>query len=251
MKILILDIEIAPTIVTVWNLFNQNIALNQILGNSYVLGWAAKWYGEEEITYSSLRMTSSKRMLKEIYKMVNQADVIVGYNLDSFDMKILNKEFALLGLNPPSSYRTVDLLKTVRKRFKFTSNKLDFVVQQFKLGSKKKHQGHELWLSCMNKSASDYNEAWDVMEEYNCQDVNLTEKLYDKLMGWIPNHPNHSAFRNGHVCPNCGGTHLQKRGLALTTSLTYQRYQCNDCGSWSRSKIAIKADRSKQLVTVK
>lgn len=243
--------EIAPTLATVWSLWNVNVGINQIVGNSYILSWAAKWYGADEVEYSSLHMTSHKNMIKEIYKLVEQADVVVGYNLDSFDMKILNKEFALLGLAPPTPYKTIDLLKVVKKRFRFTSNKLDYVAQMFKLGKKTKHHGHEMWLSCMNKSAPDYHESWALMEEYNCHDVELTEKLYDKIKGWIPNHPNHSAFDNDHVCPNCGGTHLQKRGKSLTTSLTYQRWQCKDCGSWSRSKLAEKADRSKQLIGIK
>lgn len=190
-------------------------------------------------------------MIKEIYKLVCQADVIVGYNLDSFDMKILAKEFALLGLPPPTPYKTVDLLKVVKKRFRFTSNKLDYVAQMFKLGKKTKHPGHEMWLSCMNKSSPDYKESWDKMEEYNCQDVILTESLYERIKGWIPNHPNYSAFTNTNSCPNCGGNSLQRRGKSLTATLIYQRYQCKDCGAWSRSKIADKADRSAQLISVK
>lgn len=246
-----MDLEVAPTLATVWGLWNVNVGINQIVGNSYVLSWAAKWYGTDEVEYSSLHMTSHKNMITELYKLVNEADVVIGYNLDSFDMKIFNKEVLLLGLSVPTPYKTVDLLKVVRKRFRFTSNKLDYVAQQLKLGKKTKHQGHELWLSCMNKGAEDYHQAWAIMEEYNCNDVVLTEKLYDAVKGWIPNHPSHSAFQNDHVCPNCGGKHLQKRGTALTTSLTYQRWQCGDCGSWSRSKVAQKADRSTQLTGIR
>lgn len=251
MKILHLDLEIAPTLATVWSIWNVNVGINQIVGNSYILSWAAKWDQSDEVEYSSLRMTSHKNMVKEIYKLVNEADVVVGYNLDSFDMKILNKEFALLDLAPPTPYKTVDLLKVVKRRFRFTSNKLDYVANMFGLGKKTKHQGHELWLSCMNKTSADYKEAWDKMEEYNCQDVVLTEKLYKKIKGWIPNHPNHSAFDNAHECPNCGGNHLQKRGTALTLTLRYQRYQCKDCGAWSRAKQAEQADRSEQLVATR
>jgi predicted RNA-binding Zn-ribbon protein involved in translation (DUF1610 family) len=251
MKILVLDLEVAPTLATVWGLWNINVGINQIVGNSYILSWAASWLGSDEVEYSSLHMTTNKKMIKEIYKLVSEADVVVGYNLDSFDMKILNKEFALLGLPPPTPYKTIDLLKVVKKRFRFTSNKLDYVAQMFGLGKKTKHQGHELWLSCMNKAAPDYDDAWALMEEYNCNDVVLTERLYEKVKGWIPNHPNHSAFQNAHVCPNCASTRLQKRGTSLTASLTYQRYQCQECGSWSRSKVAEKADRKAQLMGVK
>lgn len=251
MKILFLDVEVSPTIATVWGLFNQNISINQLLGNSTVLSWAAKWQGDKEVMYDSLYESSNRTMMKSLYRLVNKADVIVGYNLDSFDMKIINKELILLDLLPPTPYKTVDLLKVVRKRFRFTSNKLDYVVQMFKLGKKTKHQGHELWLSCMNKSSADYDEAWEKMIEYNCQDVVLTEALYERIKGWIPNHPSYSVETNSHVCPNCGSSHLQKRGKSITAALSYQRFQCQDCGAWSRSKIADKADRSAQLVTVK
>ncbi len=251
MRILVLDIEISPTLATVWGLFNQNIGINQLVGNSEVLCWSAKWVGENETIFSSIHMTSKKKMLQEIYKLLEEADVVVSYNGKSFDLKILNKEFALQGWARPSPYKNVDMLQVVRTQFRFTSNKLDYVVQQFGLGQKGKHSGHQLWLDCMNPKSAGYEDSWVIMEEYNTQDVILLEDLYLRLIGWVPNHPSHSALDNDHVCPNCGGTHLQKRGTAITTTLSYQRWQCKDCGAWSRSKTANKADRAKQLVGIK
>lgn len=251
MKILILDIEVSPTLATVWGLFNQNIGINQLIGNSEVLCWAAKWHGNDNTYFSSIEMTSKKRMLKEIYKLLEEADAVVTYNGKSFDLKILNKEFALQGWSRPSPYKNIDMLQVVRSQFRFTSNKLGYIGPQFNLGGKTKHPGHELWLSCMNNKSTDYNESWALMEEYNIQDVHLLESLYDRLRGWIPNHPSYSALQNDHVCPNCGSKHLQKRGIAITTTLSYQRWQCKGCGSWSRSKLAQKADRTKQLVSIK
>lgn len=251
MRILILDIEISPTMAAVWGLFNQNIAINQIVGNSEVLCWSAKWLGDDTTYFSSIQMTSRRRMLREIFNMLEEADAVVTYNGKSFDLKILNKEFALQGWNRPSPYKNIDMLSVVRSQFRFTSNKLGYIGPMFGLGEKTKHAGYELWLHCMNKSSSEYESSWAIMEEYNIQDVHLLENLYVRLKGWIPNHPSYSALQNDHVCPNCGGTHLQKRGTAITTTLSYQRWQCRDCGAWSRSKIAKKADRSKQLVGIK
>lgn len=251
MKTLILDIEISPTIATVWGLFKQNIAINQIVGNSEVLCWSAKWADSEDTYFSSIKMTSKRRMLKEIFKLLEEADAVVSYNGKSFDLKILNKEFALQGWARPSPYKNIDMLQVVRSQFRFTSNKLGYIGPAFGLGSKAKHAGHELWLNCMNKASEGYEESWRIMEEYNIQDVILLEQLYNRLKGWIPNHPSYSALQNDHVCPNCGGTHLQKRGTAITTTLSYQRWQCKDCGSWSRSKVANKADRTKQLVSIR
>lgn len=234
-----------------WGLFNQNISINQIIGNSEVLCWAAKWLGEEDTYYSSIHMTSKRRMLREMYKMLEEADAVVTYNGKSFDLKILNKEFALQGWARPSPYKNIDMLQVVRSQFRFTSNKLGYIGPMFGLGGKTKHPGYELWLDCMNPRSTNYHESWATMEEYNIQDVHLLEKLYIRLKGWVPNHPSHSALQNDHVCPNCGGDKLQRRGTSITSTLSYQRWQCKDCGSWSRSKVAHKADRSKQLVSIK
>lgn len=253
MKILILDIEISPTLATVWGLFNQNIPITSIIGNSEVLCWSAKWLGSKDTYFSSVQMTSKKKMLKEMYKLLEEADAVVSYNGKSFDLKILNKEFALQGWGPPAPYKNIDMLTVMRSQFRFTSNKLGYVGPAFGLGGKTKHPGHELWLNCMNPKSTEYEASWKIMEMYNIQDVHLLEALYLRVRGWIPNHPSFSALENAHVCPNCGGTHLQSRGTAITTTLAYRRWQCMNkaCGKWSRSKLANKADRSKQLVGVK
>lgn len=196
-------------------------------------------------------MTSKRKMLKEMYKLLEEADAVVSYNGKAFDLKILNKEFALQGWSRPSPYKNIDMLSVMRSQFRFTSNKLGYIGPIFGLGGKTKHPGHELWLNCMNPKSEDYAASWKIMEEYNIQDVGLLEKLYIRLRGWIPNHPSYSALENKHACPNCGSSRVQRRGTAITTTLSYQRWQCNSCGAWSRSKLADKADRSNQLVGVK
>jgi predicted RNA-binding Zn-ribbon protein involved in translation (DUF1610 family) len=74
------------------------------------------------------------------------------------------------------------------------------------------------------------------MEEYNIQDIVLLEKVYHKLLPWINNHPNLNLYQEtNHACPNCGSLNIQKRGVAQKKVSVVQRYQCNDCGSWSQS----------------
>lgn len=230
-KILHLDIEVSPTLATVWGLFKQNISINQITGNSEVLTWSAMWHGSDEVMYATLADFSKRDMLVLLYDLINEADAVVTYNGDGFDLKILNKEFLELGLPPPSSYKSVDLLKVVKKHFRFTSNKLDYVSQKLGLGKKVEHRGHQLWLDCMAGKRSAFAE----MAEYNVQDVVLLEKLYNKLQGWIHNGPNLSVLYNDVVCPNCGGHHFQSRGYHLTQSGKYRRFQCKGCGTWTRS----------------
>jgi predicted PolB exonuclease-like 3'-5' exonuclease len=236
MKILLLDIESSPNVAHVWGLWQQNVGINQLMESSYVLCWAAKWLGEDEIIFDSVHQSKPKKMLKGIYDLLNAADAVIHYNGTKFDIPTLNKEFLLHNYVPPSPYKQIDLLRVARSQFRFPSNKLDYVAQRLGLGKKQEHEGHDLWVKCMNGD----KDAWKRMETYNIQDVVLLESLYCRLLPWIKNHPNSNLFADSPVCPTCAGTQLQKRGSAVSSTGTYQRYQCKDCGSWSQGTKSIK-----------
>jgi hypothetical protein len=237
MKILLLDIESSPNTAHVWGLWQQNVSINQLMESSYVLCYAAKWLGDKEVVFDSVHQSKPKTMLKGIHGLLNDADAVVHYNGTKFDIPTLNKEFLLHSFNPPSPYKQIDLLRVVRSNFRFPSNKLDYVAQRLNLGKKHEHEGHELWVKCMNGD----KDAWKRMEQYNIQDVVLLESLYNSLRPWIRNHPNHNLFADDHVCPNCGSPRLQKRGTSISSTGTYQRYQCSSCGTWSQSTKSIKS----------
>lgn len=232
MKILSLDIETYPHLVTTWGLYDQNIGLNQIIKPGYVLCFAAKWKDKDEIIFRSVHEHGQVDMLNTAHALIEEADAVMGYNSQRFDIPTLSKEFLCLGLTPPSPIKHIDLLKTVKKQFRFPSNKLDFVSQALGLGEKVKHEGHELWLKCGEGDA----EAWKKMEAYNINDVILVENLYNRLLPWIPNHPNRALYEytGEPSCPKCNSTDLERRGYAFTPSGRYARVCCRECGSWSR-----------------
>ena len=236
MKILLLDIETSPNTAHVWGLWQQNVSINQLMESSYVLCYAAKWLGEEDIYFDSVHQSKPKAMLKGIHELLDSSDAVIHYNGTKFDIPTLNKEFLLTKLLPPSPYKQIDLLRVVRSNFRFPSNKLDYVSQRLGLGKKHAHEGHDLWVKCMNGD----KDAWKRMEEYNIQDVVLLESLYDNLLPWIKNAPNRNLYQDTTGCPTCGSTRLQKRGTAVSTIGSYQRYQCRDCGSWSQGTKSVK-----------
>jgi DNA polymerase elongation subunit (family B)/DNA-directed RNA polymerase subunit RPC12/RpoP len=233
MKILLLDIETAPNMVYTWGLFNQYVDIHKIIKPGYTLSWAAKWLGEEDVMFDSVYHSTPKQMVKRVHKLMEEADAVIHYNGTKFDIPILNKEFLLAGLEPTTPVAQIDLLKTVRRQFKMTSNKLDFVAQALGLGTKEKHKGFELWTGCMKKDP----ECWEVMERYNKQDVILLEKLYTKLLPWIKGHPNMSVYYGEDCCPHCGSTHFVKKGKQQTAAGIYQRYKCNTCKTPFRGSV--------------
>jgi DNA polymerase elongation subunit (family B)/predicted RNA-binding Zn-ribbon protein involved in translation (DUF1610 family) len=254
MKKLFLDIETAPNHALTWGLFKQNISLDQIVDSGYTLCWAAKWEDEKEVMFSSTHGDGRVIMLQRIHELLTEADAVVHYNGRNFDMPILNKEFLKLGMLPPAPYQQIDLLQTVRRNFRLTSNKLDYVASFLGIGSKLPHKGMKLWVGCMNGDAKD----WKMMERYNKQDVILLPKVYKKLLPWIKDHPNHALYSDLRdnkgkpvtQCPNCGGTHIHRVGMEHLATQSYQRYRCGDCGTPLRGRTtALTLTKRKSIIT--
>ena len=230
MKLLFLDVETAPNLATVWSIWNQNIGINQLLETSRVMCFSAKWQGEKEVIFDSEVKDGHKHMVEHLHRLLSRADVVCHYNGNKFDLPVINREFLLYGMPPPDPYKSIDLYQIIKRRFRFVSNKLDHVAQELKLGRKVKHEGHELWLKCMAKDEG----AWSRMERYNRQDVLLLSRLYLRTLPWIDNHPNRALYGDHStdmVCPNCGSTHVIKKGVEHLKTRSYQRYRCKKCGT--------------------
>lgn len=234
-RVLVIDIENSPNIAHVWGLWNNNVSLAQLQESQQVIAFAAKWLGDKEIIFKSNFHDGHEDMIAEAYRLVDEADIIVGYNSQGFDMKHLHTEFILAGFPPPRPYKNVDLLHAVKKAFRWPSNKLDYVVQRLKLGAKVSHSGHELWVQCMAGNPK----AWATMKKYNIGDIKVTEKLYYRILPWIEKHPHIGMYMDTDKdrCPYCGSTALvlDKEATVKANVTTYDLYRCGECQAPSRS----------------
>lgn len=227
MRLLSIDIETSPNLAHVWNLFNTNVRYDHVLEPSEMLCFASKWYGEKEIFWYSRQHDPD--MVEKAHDLLCEADVVLHYNGKRFDIPHLNREFLLAGMPPPSPFQQIDLYSAVKRRFKFPSNKLDFVAQQLGLAGKSDSGGYGVWAGCMQGDA----EAWTTMAAYNKQDVVLLEELYAKLMPWIPAHPNVSLIDGIPKCA-CGSKRFVQDEFSFTATGKFARYQCTKCGRWYR-----------------
>jgi hypothetical protein len=241
-----LDIETAPHKVYAWGLHDVNIGINQIVEPGYTLCWAAKWRGRSEVLFGSSHRHGQKQMVRSVHKLLDECDAVVHFNGRNFDVPTLNKEFLLHDLPPPAPFKHVDLLWACRQLFKFASNKLDYLAQALGEGAKVEHKGMDLWRGCMAGDEA----SWRIMERYNRHDVRLTERLYERLLPWLPNHPNHGQFHEGEgaVCPRCGSDKLQRRGVYRAAVHTYARHYCKSCGAWSRGRNLLPYEPKPELV---
>lgn len=241
-KILVIDIETAPVLGSVWSLWNNNLSLNQINNDWYILSYCAKWYDEDEIFYKDKRNSwdtdDDTEILEEVWELMNQADFVLTQNGKRFDEKKLNARFIINGMKPPSSYRSIDTLEIAKRHFGFTSNKLAYMTDKLcKLYKKLDHgkfAGFELWKECLKGNP----EAWDEMEEYNKYDVLSLQELYDVLRPWYKAHPNLSVYRDDYrvVC-NCGNTEFNHVGYHYTNLGKYDKFSCTECGSERRGSV--------------
>ena len=241
LKVLTLDIETRPNLAHVWGLWQQNVGLSQIVERGHVMCWVAKWYGEKDPIFMSDHHDGHDAMIEGIWKLLDEADAVVTWNGVSFDMKHLRREFVLAGLTPPSPWKDIDLMLTVKREMRFPSNKLDNVAQELGIGGKVHHTGFDLWNRCM----ADDPKAWETMRKYNIQDVKLTEKLYDKLRPWIKNHPHMGMWVDSgdadlFACANCGHT-VRETGKTIHTNVQqYTGYVCPNCGAHARGTARLK-----------
>jgi uncharacterized protein YprB with RNaseH-like and TPR domain len=184
LKTLFLDIETTPLQVYTWGLFDQNISIDQIIKSTEMLCFGARWLGEKKVMFRSVHHDGKTAMLEDLHKLMDEADVLVGWNSAAFDHKHINREFLENGMTPPSTVKDLDLMTVTKANFLFPSNKLDYVAQKLEVGAKVKHSGFSLWLRCMDGD----KKAWKEMKEYQIQDVNLLVDLYDILLPWlVPN----------------------------------------------------------------
>jgi hypothetical protein len=239
-KVLCFDIETSPLKAFVFqkSVWKANVTDEQVISEWFGLCWSAKWLFDD--TIMSDRLTGKealneddKRITKSLWKLLDECDIAIAHNGDSFDIPNMNTRFIVNGLLPPSPYQTIDTKTVAKKQFGFTHNSLDGLSKIFGLGEKKKTD-FDLWVACTEGD----EKALGYMEEYNKEDVKLLEELYLKLRPWIKGHPNLGLFveSDGAVCPNCGSEDIEWTGkFYYTQTGKYDTYRCS-CGAYGRSR---------------
>ena len=244
MRILKLDIEAAPAKAYIWGLKTRYVPLSQVAEDGYILCFAYQWEGEDEVGFFSLWDHGYDTMVDAAWLLLDEADAVITYNGNGYDLPRLNSEFLAQRLGPPSPYYSIDLYATVSKKFKVLSKSMKHMLDILSLENKLEHKGMELWTNVMKGVKEDQA----IMEEYNIQDVIVMEDLYKELLPWIDNHPNRGLWmQQGEepICPNCGSQHLKIKSYKRTRVLSYRQWLCLDCGFYPRERFAEETMKNK------
>jgi uncharacterized protein YprB with RNaseH-like and TPR domain len=232
-KRLFFDIETSPNIGLFWAAgYKQQISYENIIKERAIICICYKWAGEKEI--HSLTWDNSqndKKLLEKFIKVANQADELVGHNGDKFDLPWVRTRCLYHRIPVFPNYATLDTLKNARSKFRFNSNRLDYIAKFLGIGQKT-HTEYNLWKRIvLNKD----KKALDYMVEYCKNDVKLLEDVYNELANYIPIKVHHGVLqgKDKSSCPECGSEDMklsQKRASA-SGGLRVQ-LQCKKCNKY-------------------
>jgi uncharacterized protein YprB with RNaseH-like and TPR domain len=225
-KILIFDIEC----------YTHDFAADK----GYLLCIGYKWLGDKKVgmirpkNMDAFRRdpTNDKAMCQEFLKLVEQADIVAGWNSKSFDWRFLQTRILKhrLGYLPPVPH--CDLLLTSRATTKMRRS-LDNTGKFFGLKNQKVPLNIDRWMAAGRGDDAALRE----IIAHCVSDVLMTEEAYRLFAPMSRVHPN-VALINGNQtgCPLCATVgSLQQRGKIHALRHYRLRYHCQKCGRWSTS----------------
>jgi DNA polymerase elongation subunit (family B) len=232
-KRLFFDIETSPNIGFFWSAgYKINISYENIIQERAIICICYKWADDDKIhSLSWDKNQSDKSLLEKFIEIANEADEIVGHNGDKFDLPWVRTRCLYHKIPVFPNYTTVDTLKQARSKFRFNSNKLDYIAQFLNLGGKIS-TSYDLWKNIVLHKDDN---ALKQMVEYCKQDVNLLEQIYNLLSSYFPAKTHHGIVLGcgKESCPECGSKSMKFSKKRFTAAGT-PRYQlrCNDCGKF-------------------
>ena len=232
-KRLYFDIETSPNIGFFWTAgFKLNISTESIIKERAIICICYKW--EEDKVTHSLNWDSKqndKKMLQDFIKVANEADELVGHNGDKFDLAWVRTRCLFHRIDMFPTYTTIDTLKVARSKFKFNSNKLNYIAKYLGIGQKI-HTDYDLWKDIvLNKD----KEAMDKMIKYCKMDVILLEKVHKELSIHIPAKTHYGVIFGEYkgTCPECGSDDIVRNNKRVTASgVVKVQMRCNTCGKF-------------------
>lgn len=231
-KRLFFDIETSPNIGFFWQAgYKLNVPYSNIIKERAIICICYKWAGDKKVY--SLNWDSSqddKEMLEQFMVIANSADELVGHNGDKFDLPWIRTRCLYHGIPCFPSYNTIDTLKSARSKFRFNSNRLDYIAKYLGFGGKT-DTGFDLWKNIVLHSDK---KALKKMVDYCKNDVVILEKVYNHIANYIPHKTHYGALAgNKYSCPECATDNLtvSKRRYTAAGILKIQLV-CGDCGKY-------------------
>lgn len=227
-KRLFFDIETSPNIGFFWQSgYKLDIGYDNIIKERSIICIAYKWENSKTQCLTWDKHQSDRKIVEKFSKIIEEADEVVAHNGDNFDIKWLRTRCIKYGVSLNPNIITLDTLKIARSKFKFNSNRLDYIAQYLGVGKKIDNGGINLWKDIvLHKN----NKSLKKLIVYCKNDVLILERIWDKLNKYVSHKTDIGGRGN---CPECGGDNLVIRGRSISASAKLKyRLQCKNCGKY-------------------
>lgn len=234
LKVLALDIECSAAKVYTYGLFNQFISHKHVIEHPRIMCFSAQWYGSKKTMFFSEYHNGTKDMFQALHDLIDEADVVMGYNSKRFDMPWIEGALLDEGFDRPSPVKHIDLLNVFRQHSRFISRKLDYISNKLLDDKKIDVSTLDLSIECSSEDEDVARKAWAKMKKYSVKDTALMMPLFERVKQYVKMpHPMVESSEEA-LCHTCGSDELERRGYSLTQTGKYQRFRCKPCGSWFR-----------------
>ena len=224
-RVLTIDIERVPGVARAFDSRVEWIRPDMWVTPPRTVCFAARWYGDKTPLFSA--EWAGDDLARASWALFDEADAVITYNGDKFDIPHLKAAWFETGLGPPRPFKSIDLIKSVRQ-FKFPSSSLDYVTRR--LGRPGKV--HKYDVAEAEAAVNGDEHAQKAFRRYNVGDVELTEWLHDRLLGWMPTHPHLGAPTDDKVCNQCGSDKLKLQATRYrAVVIDYALFRCDKCGA--------------------
>jgi uncharacterized protein YprB with RNaseH-like and TPR domain len=242
-RVLLFDIETAAMLLRGWDKWNPPIS---VVKDWYIICWSAKWMWETRtynacVTPEEAINRDDERVVKALWGLLNEADVVIAHNGDKFDIKKVNSRFFFHRLGPTNPFQSIDTLKATKKVMKNSSNRLDDLLKMLnKEGKYETPRG--LWEGCEEGDP----ESLKIMQHYCDEDIRGLEDYYLELRPWIKPHPNIGLMMGQEEgCAYCGEDDgFTPAGYVNTYVSTFEVHKCNNCGGLNKTRKSMKDKNS-------
>lgn len=225
---LFVDIETSPNVGYFWQPgYAVNLPYQAIKKERGIITICYKWQDRKEPEALTWDRGDDKAMLTKWAKIVGGADELVAHNGDKFDIPHIRTRCAFHGIKLPETYTQVDTLKIARYRFKFNSNRLDYLGKFLGVGGKMQTPP-DLWDRVMENDRAALRE----MVDYCKRDVLMLEAVHERLAHYskAATHVGVAAGYDRLTCPHCGSERTKINNTRTTAVGAVRRQMvCKGC----------------------
>ena len=174
---------------------------------------------------------AEKRLLIDVSERLLACDVWLTHYGTWYDILFINTRllYHRLPIIPPT-FSHIDTWKISRNRLKLRNNRLKTISEFLGTKDEKNAIKPEQWI----RALGGHKPSMDYIVEHCRRDVLVLEETYLRIRPLVIDHPNKGLLDGRGGCSVCGCDRIQKRGVYVTRTRKYQRFQCTKCGAWSK-----------------